>query len=245
MGRNYSGITDVGLKRETNQDAFSIEEFSENKYLFTVCDGMGGAKGGSTASSLCAETFVSYVRQNIDGVSESKYISLLEDALCAANTAVCEKAASSKEFEGMGTTLVAALYDGNKYYLVWVGDSRIYGLTDSGMIQLSHDHSFVQSLVDSGSITEEEAKTHPNRNIITKAVGIEKNISCDVCEIDSEALTGILLCSDGLCGYVEESEITSVIKNEKDAGLCCEKLVSLANDAGGADNITVIIHNKQ
>lgn len=245
MGINCGGKTDIGLKRETNQDAFIIENVGESLYLFTVCDGMGGAKGGSEASSLCADTFVKYVKGNLDETKKEQYIPTLEKALCAANEAVFGKANLSKEFEGMGTTLVSALFDGQKYYLIWVGDSRIYGICETEIVQLSHDHSFVQSLIDSGNISPQEAKNHPNRNIITKAVGIDREIEADVCEIDSENLKGILLCSDGLCGYVSERDIAETVRTTKEAEACCDKLVKLANDAGGTDNVTVVIHKKQ
>lgn len=245
MGINYGGKTDIGLKRETNQDFFSVEKLGEDKLLFTVCDGMGGAKGGSEASRLCNETFTCYIKENIGSCDKSEYISLLQRALCTANTSVRRKALLSKEFEGMGTTLVSAVFDGDKYYLIWVGDSRIYAISDFKIKQLSHDHSFVQSLVDNGSITEKEAKLHPNRNIITKAVGIEEEISGDVCEISAENLDGILLCSDGLCGYVSERDISEAVRTEKDAEKCCDRLVELANAAGGHDNITVVVHKKQ
>jgi protein phosphatase len=158
---------------------------------------------------------------------------------------VCEKAKSSKELEGMGTTLVCALYDGESYYCIWVGDSRIYALDDSGLCQISHDHSFVQNLIDSGRITKEEAKQHPNRNIITKAVGIEDGIIGDVCRLSAENVRGILLCSDRLCGYVREEAIAATLNEKESITECCAELVKLANESGGLDNITVAIHRKQ
>ena len=245
MVMNYGGKTDIGLKRETNQDFFSIENLGENLVLFTVCDGMGGAKGGSEASRLCNETFCCYIKENIASCERAQYIMLLQKALSEANAAVRGKSLVSKEFEGMGTTLVSAIFDGEKYYLIWVGDSRIYAISESGIKQISHDHSFVQSLVDNGSITAEEAKHHPNRNIITKAVGIEDEIEGDVCEISAENFDGILLCSDGLCGYVQSEDIFEVINGEKDAEKCCDRLIELSNAAGGHDNITAVVHKKQ
>lgn len=242
MGISIGGKTDVGKKRENNQDFFLISKLSDKLMLLTVCDGMGGANGGSEASRLCAETFVECVRESIFDKSCKEYLSVLDSSIGKANDAVCSKAASDKEFEGMGTTIVTALYDGEKYYLAWVGDSRIYAITKQGIKQISHDHSFVQNLVDSGNITPDEAKNHPNRNIITKAVGIEKHIEADVCEMEKNNIEGILLCSDGLCGYVEESDISACILAEKDAEICCEKLVDLANENGGTDNITAVIH---
>ena len=245
MGINYFGKTDIGLKRSTNQDYFALKPFENGLVLMIVCDGMGGANGGSEASSLAAQTFAEYAEKHLNVKNKNQYLSVLEGALSEANKAVCKKAKSEKALEGMGTTLVCALYDGESYYCIWVGDSRIYALTKEGLCQLSHDHSFVQNLVDSGSISKEEARSHPNRNIITKAVGIEDGISPDVCKISAENLEGVMLCSDGLCGYVQECEIIKVLRDEKDAEKCCETLVNIANDAGRTDNITVVIHKKQ
>lgn len=245
MGTNYFGITDIGMKRKTNQDCFKMAEIDDNLVLLVVCDGMGGAAGGSEASNLAAETFVGYVQKHINPENKKDYLRIFESALGEANAAVCRKASGERTLEGMGTTLVAALYDGNSYYCLWVGDSRIYALTKDGLVQISHDHSFVQTLVDNGSITKQEAKNHPNRNIITKAVGTDEHISCDVCKIDADDFDGVLLCSDGLCGYVDENDIYNICANETEVEKCCEKLVRKANDNGGPDNITVIIHRKQ
>lgn len=245
MGINYFGKTDIGLKRETNQDCYRIQELSDGLVLMVVCDGMGGVAGGSEASNLAADTFCAYLEGHIKADNKNEYLKLFEAALYEANEAVCKKAKQDRALDGMGTTLVCALYDGSSYYCLWVGDSRIYAVTKSGLCQISHDHSFVQTLVDNGSITKEEAKRHPNRNIITKAVGAEAHLSCDVCKIDADNFDGILLCSDGLCGYVEEDDIFKICSEEKDAEGCCEKLIKKANDNGGADNITVVIHIKQ
>ncbi len=245
MGINYFGKTDIGLKRETNQDCYRIQELPDGLVLMVVCDGMGGVAGGSEASNLAADVFTDYLKNHIKNDNKNEYLRIFESALYEANKAVCKKAAEEKTLEGMGTTLVCSLYDGTSYYCLWVGDSRIYAVTKSGLCQISHDHSFVQTLVDNGSITKEEAKRHPNRNIITKAVGAEELLSCDVCKIDADSFEGVLLCSDGLCGYVEEDDISKICLDEKDAESCCEKLIKKANDNGGSDNITVIIHTKQ
>ena len=176
--------------------------------------------------------------------SKETYLAVLEKALEKANKSVSDKAKSSKELDGMGTTLVSAIFDGESYYCLWVGDSRIYAITSNGLLQISHDHSFVQTLIDNGSITPDEAKVHPNRNIITKAVGTDSNISGDVSKLNAGSIRGLMLCSDGLCGYVDEDEIAKVCLGEDDAQRCCERLVDIANDAGGPDNITVVVHKK-
>ena len=245
MGINYYGITDVGLKRSNNQDCFEICETSDGLVLMVVCDGMGGAAGGSEASTLAVDTFISYAKEHLDKVEKEEYLDVLQSALHDANKLVCEKAKNSKELEGMGTTLVCALYDGESYYCIWVGDSRIYALDNSGICQISHDHSFVQNLLDSGRITKEEAKQHPNRNIITKAVGIDDGILGDVCTLHAENIRGVLLCSDGLCGYVPEEVIAETLNAKENIEECCAELVKLANDSGGFDNITVALHRKK
>ena len=245
MGMNYFGKTDIGKRRETNQDFFLIRELDENNVLMVVCDGMGGTNGGSEASRIAAESFVSYVERHFEKEKKDEYLSVLEGALGCANENVSSKAKSSKDYEGMGTTLVCAIFDGESYYCLWVGDSRRYAIADNGLLQISHDHSFVQSLVDNGSITREEARTHPNRNIITKAVGTEGVISGDVCKINADKTNGLLLCSDGLCGYVEEEIIFEILKKESDSEKRCDMLVEAANAAGGIDNVTVIVHNNR
>ena len=242
MDFNIFGLTDIGRKREANEDNFAVVNFKEEGLsLAVVCDGMGGAKGGKTASSLCAESFCNVIEKRIGQTAKENYAELMVQALEEANRNVFELSLNRKDLSGMGTTLVACIADGEKYYCISVGDSRIYVFGDSGLLQISHDHSFVQTLIDSGQITEEQAATHPNRNIITKAVGIANEVQPDVFCFDRENVKGILLCSDGLCGYVPENDILSVCLEERDVKVCAEKLVSLANANGGIDNITVVV----
>ena len=140
----------------------------------------------------------------------------------------------------MGTTLVCSLFYGQKVYFASVGDCRIYIIKTGTLYQLSHDHSYVQTLVDSGQITESEARVHPNRNIITKAVGITGELECDLFVMDRENMDGVLLCSDGLCGYVEEQSLNEVLKDHPEPEELVVKYVDMALDEGGADNITVV-----
>lgn len=243
MNFNCAGKTDIGKKRETNQDSFVIKQLSENTILALVCDGMGGNVGGREASSIAVQAFSKYVEENLkDGTNAEK---VLFEALDAANSAVFEKAFENQELEGMGTTLVSMLFDGEKYYCLWVGDSRIYAIKDMELLQISHDHSFVQLLVDNGSITPEEAKVHPNRNIITKAAGTSKTLEGDMCTLLASDADGILICSDGLCGYVEKEVFSKTVTNEKNAEKCVQMLVDITNDAGGTDNVTAVVFRKQ
>lgn len=234
--------TDVGIKRDNNQDFFLAEKLDENADLIVVCDGMGGAAGGQIASSLAAEVFADYVKSEYK--SGKMLCSVLEEALERANEAVCKKAEENISLSGMGTTVVAAICTDECYTCIWVGDSRIYAINKDGICLLSHDHSYVQSLIDNGSITEAEAKNHPNRNIITRAVGTDANVPGDVISVRNDEMLGLLLCTDGLCGYVDEKDIADICKkyDSPEDAVCA--LVDKANGNGGIDNVTVAIHRK-
>ena len=160
-------------------------------------------------------SFIEYVEKNIENKQDEEICTLLSDALLEANAFVFDKAQKDEALLGMGTTLCAVLLHENVLYCLSVGDSRIYVVKNDNLLRLSHDHSFVQTLVDSGQISEEEAKNHPNRNIITRAVGTEKSVEGDVFVIDGLSLDKVLICSDGLCGYVEDSETENILKSEK------------------------------
>ena len=214
----------------------------ENGYvLCTVCDGMGGANGGRTASTLAQSIFDGYIRENISSCDKNDILDLMQSALTEANKEVFSKAKEDISLHGMGTTLVACLCDGEKYYCITVGDSRIYAMTKDGLEQLSHDHSYVQSLIDSGAITKEEAKSHPNRNIITKAVGTDGEVEGDVFEAECENVSGLLLCSDGLCGYIKHEDMEKICLEAVDVKKCVKLLVEKANSESGADNITAVV----
>lgn len=241
MELRFAGKTDIGKQRDNNQDNFGVKELEGGLVLCTVCDGMGGANGGRTASTLAQTTFDAYIEENIAGCEKSEILTLLQKALDEANAALIGKAREDAMLHGMGTTLVSCLCDGQCYFCITVGDSRIYAITDDEVVQLSHDHSYVQSLVDSGAITQEEAKTHPNRNIITKAVGTDEVISGDVFSIECEKVKGLLLCSDGLCGYLEHKDLQKICLEYDEPEKCVSKLVERANFESGADNITAVI----
>ena len=250
-----NGKTDVGKRRRNNQDSFVIEHY-DNASLALVCDGMGGANGGNIASKAACEAFVgvveSFLNENREKtVTEGDYSSMLAHAAAAANNTVFRRAESDKALKGMGTTLVCALIakEADTLYAVNVGDSRLYFYKGGKLRQITHDHSLVQYLQDTGRLTAEEAKTYPNRNVITRAIGIERTVDADIFSVDrvssvSDAL--FLLCSDGLCGYVEEEEISAVLQKALDAPVydgdaAVEELISMANAAGGADNVTAIL----
>lgn len=244
------GITDIGSKRVENQDCFGIYTVGAAT-LCVVCDGMGGHAGGATASGTARDVFVEAVRDALPaGESNVPTAAMLRHALergaVRANSAVRTAAGNTEELAGMGTTLVAVLLcEGIGGCFVNVGDSRMYDITSDAITQLTHDHSYVQHLVDMGQMSEEEARVSPVRNVITRAVGIDDTVRPDIRSVDislpPDGKRWLLLCSDGLSGCVSEEIIHTVVR---DGGTLAEKaegLVELANAAGGPDNITVLI----
>lgn len=236
------GQTDTGKVRDNNQDSFRIANLSDKLRLAVVCDGMGGAAGGSTASNTACDEFVKTVHDFLQkNPDEDDFVMALTSGVEAANDKVYTMSRNAKDLEGMGTTLCAVLTDGHRLWAVSVGDSRIYMFKNDKVFQISHDHSYVQILIDSGAITKEESLTHPNKNIITQAVGTQSAIEYDTYVMDFD-MSGLLLCSDGLSNYVHEDELNEIFR------LYCQKeeeltgeLIKCANNAGGADNITALI----
>lgn len=258
-----SGRTDIGLRRKVNQDTFAGETFAPDASLFVVCDGMGGVQGGAEASRLACAAFCDVMRGALPEIfaaaesvcSDAAAIAARRDRLCAnaadllleaadaANRAVYEAAMADESLKGMGTTLVALFVWGDYACGVNVGDSRLYAITDNAIRQLSHDHSYVQYLIDLGKLTPEEARTSTNRNIITRAVGTAPALEADIIPVDA-GLVGratFLLCSDGLTNMVTDAEIAAVVHESRSLDAAVNTLVDKANRAGGTDNITVIL----
>ncbi len=234
-----SGKTDIGLIRETNQDAFSFGSFDNGYCWAVVCDGMGGVSGGQVASGICVEKVSDAIKRGFrEKMTISSAKNLLTTAINAANSAVFKKALENLELKGMGTTVVAVLVLGKIAVVAHVGDSRAYILND-GIKSITKDHSFVQLLIDAGKITEEEALVHPDRNVITRAVGIEHVVDVEIDIIDINSNDKLLICTDGLNGYVPDADILNVVNKYGDSST--EKLVETANDHGGRDNVTVVI----
>ena len=233
------GKTDIGLVRETNQDAFSFGSFDDGNCWAVVCDGMGGVSGGQVASEICVEKVSEAIKRSYrKGITVSSAKNLLTTAINAANSAVFKEAQENIELKGMGTTVVALLVLGSIAVVAHVGDSRAYLINDE-IKQITKDHSFVQLLIDTGKITEEEAKVHPDRNVITRAVGIEHVVDVEIDIVDINDNDKLLICTDGLNGYVPDADILKIIKEYGDSST--EKLVKTANDAGGRDNVTVVM----
>jgi len=256
----YYGNTDVGMHRQINQDSFmTIPMWGGQATLLVVCDGMGGHKSGDVASKTAVETFVHSMfsseapADDDDENTVAAYIKFHMVSSCdAANKAVYKMSMENADNRGMGTTLVAALVYKNKLFAVNIGDSRLYMITKYSAIQVSRDHSFVQYLIDSGKLTEEEAKTYPRRNVITRAVGVGEKARVDFFIADLSEWEGggyILLCSDGLSNYMDGELLFNVVyssdrdgdETEAELEKKVNKLIEIANERGGADNITAVI----
>ena len=241
---NIYSKSDIGLIRDSNQDSFRTEKINENVVLATVCDGMGGVNGGNIASKTAVDEITNYVLSNYnEDLSSDEIKKLLYNAVYSSNLCVYNKSRENKELSGMGTTVVVALICNNKLYVVHVGDSRAYILNNNEIKKLTVDHSVVQEMVSNGEITENEARVHPNKNIITRALGVSKNINPDYTNIEMLDGDTLLICTDGLTNYIEDEKLFSMFKNNKIDTLP-DKLISYAKEMGGSDNITLVIVNK-
>jgi len=257
-----SALTDVGIEREHNEDNFLIisdvgtmsktfgnsqeTNLPERGTLLVVADGMGGMSSGEVASRLAIESvnqdFSELQSKEMPDVRSLK--SFLKEVIHNAQTRIIQHQHQYPETQGMGTTLVIAwLCNSDKVYVAWVGDSRCYVYNESqGLKQLSKDHSYVQELIDAGKITEEQAFYHPDSNIVTQSLGSEKhNPKPDVVEYSLQINDKLLLCSDGLNGMLQDSEIASILSQTPDLDECRQSLIDTANQAGGNDNITVAL----
>ena len=238
---------DTGLLRELNEDSILHASFDLRTHLgtisaglFAVADGMGGHYAGEIASDLAMRTFHAGCISRLLSQSPAQPLPALAGAFEEANNMVIDSA-SDGTLKGMGTTLTAAVVIGSDLYVVHIGDSRCYVINTREVIQVTKDHSVVQQLVDAGTITEEQARTHPRRNEITRVLGHSKNIAPDLHHIKLYDGDNILLCSDGLCGVLPSDKISEIVIGSPTPNQACLELTSQANIAGGPDNISVII----
>ncbi len=241
---NITGFSDKGLVRSSNQDAFMIGMMDDGSSWAVVCDGMGGANGGNIASRLAVDHFSASLKAGYrSGMSESSVKNLLQSAVSAANIRIFDKSRESKDLNGMGTTIVAVLLIGATAYFIHAGDSRAYVLSNGELMQLTRDHSIVQSMVENGKLTPDEARFHPRKNVITRALGVEESVVGEFNVYDLSEGDKLLLCTDGLSNFVEIGAIIDLLNSETDKPSV--ELVDLANKNGGGDNITaVVIENK-
>lgn len=234
------GLTDIGLVRESNQDCFAVSVDGAEPVWAVVCDGMGGANGGYYASSTVSAAFSHSMDISFEGLKSKQIENVMCEAVRVANESVYKTACEQPDLSGMGTTLVAAVIMGDTANIVHVGDSRAYLVGDGKITRLTNDHSVVQQLVELGQITEEEAKVHPEKNMITRAVGVKEDVEPESTTCKLHKNEAILLCTDGLTNMVDDSEILQITQDNaiEDA---TEQLLDLAKTRGGTDNITVVI----
>ena len=236
------GLTDLGCTRAQNQDAYLIEQLDKHTLLCVVCDGMGGAKSGNIASTLAADVFVQQVRQTWTGdYNQNNVDNLLKNAVKLANFTVYDQSRQFEEFTGMGTTLVAVLICGKWATVVNVGDSRAYCIDKTGIHQVTVDHSVVQLMINRGELTPEQAKTYPGKSLITRAIGTESMVSCDIFHKKVSRGDYFLLCSDGLSNLMDDQEILFEVAHGQAKEECCQRLLDIAKNRGAPDNVTSVL----
>lgn len=236
------GASDIGCVRSLNEDSFYIYGFNEDMQggFCILSDGMGGHNAGEVASGKTVEFVSEVLKKRLEENAEILPPKLLSEAVTEANLKVYELAQSDIKQSGMGATLVAVYIVGNEVYTANVGDSRAYLYSDGELLQITKDHSVVEEMVASGSITREEARNHPQKNIITRAVGTDINTEADLFERECNSGDCLLLCSDGLSGMLEDEEICNIIQKYAESKTIAEKLIEEAKARGGYDNITVV-----
>jgi len=228
--------TDVGRKRRANEDRYAL---APDRGLFLVADGMGGHTAGQVASELAAEAAVGALSA-LEG-ADLKLSERLRHAVAAANRSIFASSRARPELAGMGTTLVALLAGGGRVALAHVGDSRAYLIRGGRIRQLTDDHSLVAELVRRREISESDARGHPHRHVLTRALGVRRSVEADLAELTPASGDLFVLCSDGLTGHVDDAEIARRAASGPDLERVCDELVELANSRGGEDNITVVL----
>ncbi len=236
------GLTDPGCVRSQNQDSYEIKRFDAQCLLCVVCDGMGGAKSGNIASALALDIFVQTVEGlRHKGMTPEDMEQMLRQAVKQANFTVYDQALQFADFSGMGTTLVAVYVDGDRAMVVNVGDSRCYMMNHDGVRRVTTDHSLVELMVQRGELTREEARAYPGKNLITRAIGTEASVECDVFPLNVGKGDCFLLCSDGLSNLVDEQEILFEVIHGVNKQHCCQRLLGIAKERGAPDNVTSIL----
>lgn len=234
-------LTDAGIARQENQDSvFKCDvQVGILPNLYIVADGMGGHRAGEVASSSAIEAFV----ENVKNTGLKDILSVLQESVSAANAFLMEMSMDTKAYEGMGTTMVIAVVDGTSVYIANVGDSRLYLVNDE-IKQITRDHSLVQEMINIGELDKKSARLHKNKNVITKAVGTDANLTADFFDIEIEENDVLLMCSDGLTNMIDDKGIHEILKTEEVFERKVEKLVDKANENGGKDNISVLLIKK-
>lgn len=230
-------LTDIGNYRSLNED-YGDYLIKDDYSVFVIADGMGGHNAGEVASKMAVDNILKFINENIDKYPKDK---IIVRAIEEANRTIYEYSCENETMCGMGTTVAACIISKDLIYIANVGDSSCYLIENSGIRKITKDHSLVQQLLDEGSITEEEAMHHPNKNIITRAVGTNKQVEVDLYDLSYKSYKYIVLCTDGLSNEVEKEEIYNIVTTIKDVNEGCKELINLAKARGGKDNISVLI----
>ncbi|MEJ8553733.1 Stp1/IreP family PP2C-type Ser/Thr phosphatase [Tepidibacter sp. Z1-5] len=242
----YHILSDIGNKRKQNEDFCGyeiIEHDNQNIAVFTIADGMGGHKKGEVASKLSVENILYFLKKNLVNVNFDNYIevkSVLRQAYKYVNTIVYNTSLYEKEFKGMGTTLTTAIIYKKDLYISNIGDSSCYLFTNEDIKKVTKDNSLVQELIDEGAITEKEALTHPQRNVITRAIGTDEFIKIDFYKEMLEKDNKIILATDGLTNSVTINDMNNILTNNNNLEKCCSEMIDMAKQNGSKDNISVI-----
>lgn len=233
--------TDKGMVRHVNEDAFAAGELNNGMCWAIVCDGMGGEKCGEVASATAVKVISDYILSSYRvGMSANSIRTMLISAASQANIKIYDMAKKSQDMKGMGTTVVACVIVENTAYVVHAGDSRLYHIHDGQVAQVTRDHSMVQNMVEKGQITATEAKVHPRKNIITRALGVNEDVEVEYDEFNIYSSDILLLCTDGLTNFVDVATMQNTVQNTS-LDQIADKLVQLANNSGGGDNITAVV----
>lgn len=243
MKVNYYGTTHVGLKRNQNQDSILCVENKQHRLLAVVCDGIGGGNAGDVASSMATEHMKKRFLDMGKCETDTEVKHWLKKCIQEANDFIFTQSTKKPEQKGMGTTLVGVLKYEHATYIFNVGDSRTYGLYEDDFLCLTEDHSFVADLLKRGAVSEEEAAVHPNRNMLINALGIWDNVRIDINKIQNDYKV-LLVCSDGLHGYVNEADIQFELESTHSVQEKAEALIRKSLEVGGHDNVSVIIIEK-
>ena len=244
--RKTGMLTDVGRTRKIDEDSilvadlsFGVNSESSKFFLLAVADGMGGHAKGEEASKIALNAISRSVIPDL--LNDTPFTELLEKGIQNANQDILDYTAKHPESSGMGTTSVCAIVKGNEVNLANVGDSRAYVISDDEIRRVTKDHSYVQSLVDAGKITEEESREHPQKNVIERAVGIDTSIEADTMRLTLDSEESLLLCCDGVIAHLPDDDIHKIIRDSPDPQTACQEIVDMANERGGSDNISLII----
>ncbi len=235
--------TDIGFSRTQNQDYYNLEINHDTGFaLCVVCDGMGGAKAGNIASEIAANSFFEELHMLIKpGMTLKAKRTYIRQATTIANKKVYDKSLSSPDYYGMGTTLVGGIVTPSQAVIANVGDSRGYLIDRTGIQRITRDHSVVEDMLYRGDLSAEEAKNHPSKNLITRALGTDETVLCDIFSVEIRQGDYLVLCSDGLTNVIDDQEILYEVLHGGNPANCCQRLIRIANSRGGPDNITVIL----